>query len=86
VINEGLQRETGARGLSSILNRHLENAAFDAFAESAGGEIACVWSRARFGSTSKSRRSGINRSRDISASDLRARVADPNVPRGGKRT
>jgi ATP-dependent Clp protease ATP-binding subunit ClpX len=39
VINEGLQRETGARGLSSILTRHLENAAFDAFAESGGGEI-----------------------------------------------
>jgi ATP-dependent Clp protease ATP-binding subunit ClpX len=39
VIEEGLQRETGARGLSSILTRHLENAAFDAFAESSGGEI-----------------------------------------------
>jgi len=39
VISEGLQRETGARGLSSILTRHLENAAFDAFAESGGGEI-----------------------------------------------
>jgi ATP-dependent Clp protease ATP-binding subunit ClpX len=39
VINEGLQRETGARGLSSILTRHLENAAFDSFAESGGGEI-----------------------------------------------
>ncbi len=39
VIREGLQRETGARGLSSILTRHLENAAFGAFAESGGGEI-----------------------------------------------
>jgi ATP-dependent Clp protease ATP-binding subunit ClpX len=39
VIGEGLRRETGARGLSSILTRHLENAAFDAFAESDGGEI-----------------------------------------------
>ena len=39
VVAEGLRRETGARGLSSILTRHLENAAFDAFAESGGGEI-----------------------------------------------
>jgi ATP-dependent Clp protease ATP-binding subunit ClpX len=39
VIGEGLQRETGARGLSSILTRHLENAAFGAFAESSGGQI-----------------------------------------------
>jgi ATP-dependent protease Clp ATPase subunit len=39
VIAEGLRRETGARGLSSILTRHLEAAAFDMFAESAGGKI-----------------------------------------------
>jgi ATP-dependent Clp protease ATP-binding subunit ClpX len=39
VIGEGLRRETGARGLSAILTRHLENAAFEAFAESSGGEI-----------------------------------------------
>jgi ATP-dependent Clp protease ATP-binding subunit ClpX len=39
VITEGLRRETGARGLSSILTRHLENAAFSAFAESGGGEV-----------------------------------------------
>jgi ATP-dependent Clp protease ATP-binding subunit ClpX len=39
VVAEGLRRETGARGLSSVLTRHLERAAFDAFAESAGGEV-----------------------------------------------
>jgi ATP-dependent Clp protease ATP-binding subunit ClpX len=39
VIGESLKRETGARGLSSILTRHLENAAFEAFAESPGGEV-----------------------------------------------
>ena len=39
VIGEGLRRETGARGLSSILTSHLEVAAFESFAESAGGKI-----------------------------------------------
>ncbi|MEA2696146.1 MAG: ATP-dependent Clp protease ATP-binding subunit ClpX [Myxococcales bacterium] len=39
VIAEGLRRETGARGLSSILTRHLEEAAFNAFAESGGGQV-----------------------------------------------
>jgi ATP-dependent Clp protease ATP-binding subunit ClpX len=39
VIAEGLRRETGARGLASILTRHLEDAAFDAFAETSGGEV-----------------------------------------------
>ncbi|HEX3699028.1 MAG TPA: AAA family ATPase [Polyangia bacterium] len=39
VIDEGLRRETGARGLSSILVRHLEEAAFNAFAESGGGQV-----------------------------------------------
>jgi ATP-dependent Clp protease ATP-binding subunit ClpX len=39
VITEGLRRETGARGLSSILTRHLEEAAFNAFAESGGGQV-----------------------------------------------
>ncbi len=40
IIAEGLRRETGARGLSSILTRHLEDAAFNSFAESSGGTIA----------------------------------------------
>jgi len=39
VVAESLRRETGARGLASILTRHLENAAFDAFAERGGGEV-----------------------------------------------
>lgn len=42
VVDEGLRRETGARGLASVLTRHLEAAAFDAFAETAGGEVR-VW-------------------------------------------
>jgi ATP-dependent Clp protease ATP-binding subunit ClpX len=39
VVAEGLRRETGARGLASVLTRHLEHAAFDSFAESPGGEV-----------------------------------------------
>jgi ATP-dependent protease Clp ATPase subunit len=39
VVAEGLRRETGARGLTSVLTRHLERAAFDAFAEIGGGEV-----------------------------------------------
>ena len=39
VVHESLRRETGARGLSSILTRHIEEAAFDAFAERPGGEV-----------------------------------------------
>jgi ATP-dependent Clp protease ATP-binding subunit ClpX len=39
VVGESLRRETGARGLASLLTRHLEEAAFEAFAELPGGEI-----------------------------------------------
>jgi len=39
VVQTSLKRETGARGLSSILTRHLEDAAFEAFADHPGGEI-----------------------------------------------
>jgi ATP-dependent Clp protease ATP-binding subunit ClpX len=39
VIGEGLRRETGARGLSSILTRHLEDAAFENFAELSAAEV-----------------------------------------------
>jgi ATP-dependent Clp protease ATP-binding subunit ClpX len=39
LVAEGLKRETGARGLVSILTRHLEDAAFEAFAESPGGRV-----------------------------------------------
>src|SRR5262249_28685212 len=39
VVQESLSRETGARGLAAILTRHLEDAAFEAFAEHPGGEV-----------------------------------------------
>jgi ATP-dependent Clp protease ATP-binding subunit ClpX len=39
VVGESIRRETGARGLAAILTRHLENAAFDVFAELQGGEV-----------------------------------------------
>ena len=39
IVQESMRRETGARGLASILTRHLEEAAFEAFAESAGGQV-----------------------------------------------
>src|SRR3954463_4984257 len=39
VVAESLRRETGARGLASILTRHLEDAAFDVFAEQPGSEV-----------------------------------------------
>ena len=39
LVGEGLKRQTGARGLVSILTRHLEEAAFDTFAESPGGRV-----------------------------------------------
>lgn len=52
IVRENLRKETGARGLSSILTRHLEQAAFDLFGQLhaqrrrvqlvlRGGEIAC---------------------------------------------
>ena len=39
LVAQGLKRETGARGLVSILSRHLEDAAFESFAESEGGRV-----------------------------------------------
>lgn len=39
VVAESLRRETGARGLAAILTRHIENAAFDTFADHPGGEV-----------------------------------------------
>ena len=39
VVGESIKRETGARGLAAILTRHLENAAFDVFAEHPGGDV-----------------------------------------------
>ncbi len=37
IVGESLRRETGARGLSSVLTRHLEEVAFESFAETKGG-------------------------------------------------
>ena len=39
VVAESVRRETGARGLSAILTRHIEDVAFDVFAEHPGGEV-----------------------------------------------
>ena len=39
VVKESLRRQTGARGLASILTRHIEEAAFEVFAEQPGGEV-----------------------------------------------
>jgi len=39
VVRESLRRETGARGLAAILTRHLEDAAFEAFADHPGGDV-----------------------------------------------
>ena len=39
LVGQGLKRETGARGLVSILSRHLEDAAFESFAETDGGRV-----------------------------------------------
>jgi ATP-dependent Clp protease ATP-binding subunit ClpX len=39
IVAESVRRETGARGLGSILTRHIEEAAFESFAEVSGGKI-----------------------------------------------
>ncbi len=39
VVGESIRRETGARGLAAILTRHLEDAAFDTFADNPGCEV-----------------------------------------------
>jgi ATP-dependent Clp protease ATP-binding subunit ClpX len=39
IVAESLRRETGARGLAAILTRHLEDAAFDTFADHPGGDV-----------------------------------------------
>lgn len=39
IVDESLRRETGARGLASVLTRHIEDAAFETFAEASGGTI-----------------------------------------------
>jgi ATP-dependent Clp protease ATP-binding subunit ClpX len=42
VVADALRRETGARGLSSTLTRHLEDVAFGAFGLERGGEVRVV--------------------------------------------
>jgi ATP-dependent Clp protease ATP-binding subunit ClpX len=42
LVAEGLKRETGARGLVSILTRQLEDAAFESFAEADAGRVQVV--------------------------------------------
>ena len=42
LVAESLRRETGARGLSAVLTRTIEDAAFEAFAEKRGGRIRVV--------------------------------------------
>jgi ATP-dependent Clp protease ATP-binding subunit ClpX len=39
VVSESVKRETGARGLASVLTRHLEQAAFETFADHPGGTV-----------------------------------------------
>jgi ATP-dependent Clp protease ATP-binding subunit ClpX len=39
VVRESVKRETGARGLAAVLTRHLEDAAYGAFAEHVGGRV-----------------------------------------------
>ncbi len=39
IVDESVVRETGARGLASLLTRHVENAAFETFAEVQGAEV-----------------------------------------------
>jgi ATP-dependent protease Clp ATPase subunit len=39
IVAECLKRETGARGLQQVLTRHIENAAFESFAEASSGRV-----------------------------------------------
>jgi ATP-dependent Clp protease ATP-binding subunit ClpX len=47
LVAESLARETGARGLSAVLTRTIEDAAFEAFAEKRGGKIRVVLEKGR---------------------------------------
>ena len=42
IVDDALNRETGARGLASTLTRSLEDAAFDAFGVADGGAVRVV--------------------------------------------
>jgi ATP-dependent Clp protease ATP-binding subunit ClpX len=39
IVAESIKRETGARGLQQVLTRHIENAAFESFAEASSGLV-----------------------------------------------
>jgi ATP-dependent Clp protease ATP-binding subunit ClpX len=39
IVAESLKRETGARGLQQVLTRHIEDAAFESFAEASSGRV-----------------------------------------------
>ena len=39
IVAESLKHETGARGLQQVLTRHIEDAAFESFAEAASGRV-----------------------------------------------
>ena len=39
IVAESLKQETGARGLQQVLTRHIENAAFESFAEASSGRV-----------------------------------------------
>ncbi len=47
LVAECLKRETGARGLSAVLTRTIEDVAFEAFAEKKGGKIKVHMERGR---------------------------------------
>ncbi len=47
LVVESVRRETGARGLSSVLTRTIEDAAFESFAEAKGGRIRVRLERGR---------------------------------------
>ena len=42
VVAESLRRQTGARGLAALLTRHIEEAAFESFAEKTGGQVSLI--------------------------------------------
>ena len=79
---DALRRETGARGLASTLTRHLEDVAFEAFAEHPGGDVRLDLEAAS--SASKSADSDAMRARAASRVDRACSSVGPPVatPRG----
>ena len=54
IVTEAIRQETGARGLSSTLTRALEEIAFDAFGDEAGGQVVVSMVDGRISTTSSS--------------------------------